>query len=77
MFYSIEQTRNYNKFQDVRIPSARNLYERYGAAVGKGVYNTSSDEISNPVHLSNNIIDNVAYAQDALSKSFDEINSSK
>lgn len=77
MFYSIEQTRNYNRFEDIRIPSARNLYERYGASVGKGVFNTSSEQISNPVHLSNNIIDNVAYAQDALTKSFDELNSAK
>lgn len=77
MFYSIEQTRNYNRFEDIRIPSARNLYERYGASVGKGVFNTSSEQISNPVHLSNNIIDNVAYAQDALTKSFDELNSEK
>ena len=77
MFYSTKETRDFNKFQDIRIPSARNLYERYGAAVGKGVYNTTSDEISNPVHLSNNIIDNVSFAQDALSMSYDEINSVK
>lgn len=72
MFYGNKETRKINQFQDVRIPSARNLYERYGAAIGKGVYQ-HSDDIGNPVFLGNNVIDSVTYAHNALQKGFEDL----
>ncbi len=72
MFYAIEQTRRINRFQDVKIPSARALYERYGASIGKGCYSTDMNEIGIPANMSSNVISNVSQAESLLQEGFAE-----
>lgn len=74
MFYALEPTRKYNQFQDVKIPSARALYNRYGAQQGTGVF-VSSDEIGTPVNFGNNVIDDVVRSDKILNDAYsDSIN---
>lgn len=74
MFYGLEPTRKFNQFQDVKIPSARSLYSRYGAQFGSGVL-ASSDEIGTPVNFGNSVIDDVVRSDKLLNDAYsDSIN---
>lgn len=69
MFYALEPTRKFNAFQDVKIPSTRSLYSRYGAQMGTGIF-TASDEIVNPVNFGNSVIDDVVRSEKLLSDAY-------
>lgn len=69
MFYALEPTRKFNQFQDVKIPSARSLYNRYGAQLGSGVF-SASDEIGTPVNFGNSVIDDVVRSDKLLNDAY-------
>lgn len=64
MINSIEQKKRINRFQDVRIPSARDLYCRYGERLGKGEYTTNGSTFADPAIVnSGSVIDQMITAQ--------------
>lgn len=72
MFYGIEQSRSINRFVDVKIPTARALYCRYGAQHGIGVFSTDSEDKSMPVNFGSTIIGDVIRADNFLSKAYED-----
>lgn len=64
MINSIESRKRINRFQDVRIPSAKDLYVRYGERFGKGEYTSSHGEIGDiAIVNSGSVIDQMITAQ--------------
>lgn len=75
MFYGIEKTRQINRFVDVKIPSARSLYMRYGAQQGTGVFSTAQSDIAEPVNFGSSVIGDVIRADNIISAAYqDSIN---
>lgn len=75
MFYGIENTRKINRFVDVKIPSARSLYMRYGVQQGYGVFSTAQSDVVEPVNFGSTVIGDVIRADNIISTAYqDSIN---
>ncbi len=75
MFYGIEQTRKMNRFVDVKIPSTRSLYMRYGVQQGIGVFSTAQSDVVEPVNFGSTVIGDVIRADNIISTAYqDSIN---
>lgn len=72
MFYGIEKTRQINRFVDVKIPSARSLYMRYGAQQGIGVFSTAQSDIAEPVNFGSSVIGDVIRADNIISAAYQD-----
>lgn len=68
MFYALDQTSRINRFVDVVIPSARDLYARLGFRNGSGIYTTDGLTVDDiPVLASGQtVIDQVIHGQELL-----------
>lgn len=64
MIQSIEQRKRINRFQDVRIPSGRDIFARYGERLSQGEYTTTAGVSSDPAIVnSGSVIDQMITAQ--------------
>ncbi len=72
MFYGIEKTRQINRFVDVKIPSARSLYMRYGAQQGTGVFSTGQSDVVEPVNFGSTVIGDVIRADNIISTAYQD-----
>ena len=72
MFYGIEKTRQINRFVDVKIPSARSLYMRYGTQQGSGVFSTAQSDIVEPVNFGSSVIGDVIRADNIISTAYQD-----
>lgn len=64
MIQSIEQRKRINRFQDVRIPSGRDIFARYGERLSQGEYTTTAGVSVHPAIVnSGSVIDQMVTAQ--------------
>lgn len=64
MIQAFEQTRNYNRFIDVAIPRAKDLYQKYGERLSSsGLFTTTPDESTTVLKVGNSVIQDMIMAQ--------------